>query len=311
MKANIPIICQSARILAGLTFVISGLTKSLNIFDTSLKVQEYFEALNMLTYNWLYDIIAGTLITIELSVGLLLTFGLFVKKTIKVSFALILFFTVLTFYTYNSNYIQECGCFGQVFSLTIKETLFKNIILLFVCTVALCAKSYYKKHEILYTVISFAISFAGGFYGLFIQPLYDTSAYRIGKAITNEELDVEIEEVDSMRQYFKKEKINEEKSYIALIIVRDLNNINKNKIKDIEEKIRKKAYINRGDIILLTSTPLNSIEKSMHFICIGNIDNNLSKKIIQSNLGVIILKGGVIRNKWQQNSLFLQKFSIF
>ena len=297
--------------MTGLTFIVSGLTKSLDIFDTSLKIQEYFGALNILTYNWLYDIMASALITIELSVGLLLTLGSFVKTAIRMSFALILFFTVLTFYIYNSNNMQECGCFGGVFSFTIKETLFKNIILLLVCVMAFGEKRHCKKRKTLYTVILFAISFVGGFYGLFMQPLYDTSAYRVGKAITNEELDVEIDEESRMKHYFKTNKINRDEPYIALIIVRDLNKTNTNKIKDIEEKIRGTVSINRNDIILLTSTPLNNIEKSMPFISIGNIDYNLSKEIIQSNLGVVILKGGVIRSKWQQNSLFLQKFSVF
>ena len=311
MATNAPIICSLARVLTGLTFVISGLTKSLNLFSTSLKVQEYFEAVNVSAYNWMYDIMASTLITTEIALGLLLTFGFFAKTAIRTSFALISFFLILTFYMYIGNNMQECGCFGGIFSLTIKETLFKNIFLLLVCAIALNEKAYYKKRATSYTIISFAISIVGGFYGLFMQPLYDTSAYTVGKTIMGEEMDVEFVEGNGERPSLAANKIHETEHYTALIIVRDLKSTYEKEIKDIEEKIRRKRIVSKNDVILITSTPPSNIEKPMRFLKIGNIDYNLSKEIIQSNLGVIILKGGKIKSKWQQNSLSLQRFSVF
>lgn len=161
MRTKPQILFASSRMLIGLTFIVSGLTKGLDLFSTSLKVQEYFEALGLSPNGGLPYITACLLIATELFLGMLMTFG-----------------------------------------------ILKNVA-----------------------------------------------------------------------------------------------------VKVVVNQINKLTLTNKDNVMLLTSTPLKNIkERELHHIHIGNIDNSLSRKIIQSNLGFIILKGGVIEDKWQQNSLGLQKF---
>lgn len=307
MRTKPQILFASSRMLIGLTFIVSGLTKGLDLFSTSLKVQEYFEALGLSPNGGLPYITACLLIATELFLGMLMTFGILKNVAVKAVSALTLFFLVLTSYMYIGNLMQDCGCFGGIFSLTIKDTIFKNAALLILCGIALMEKSHCQESP-KRCIVPLILSCSTGFYGLFVQPLYDTSPYHVGRPVSIEDWDIEPFASNNDLQISLHEKIKKANSFV-FIIVRDMENANESKLKVVVNQINKLTLTNKDNVMLLTSTPLKNIkEREFHHIHIGNIDNSLSRKIIQSNLGFVILKGGVIENKWQQNSLGLQTF---
>ncbi|WP_297251052.1 MauE/DoxX family redox-associated membrane protein [uncultured Prevotella sp.] len=303
MKSMPPQIYTYARLFVGIAFAISGIAKSLDIFSSSLKVQEYFEVFNTTVYGGVYDIIAGGLVTVEILLGLLLILGIFKRLVAKISFAVMVFFLLLTLYVYVNNSMQECGCFGDVFSMSIKETCLKNIILTLACGIMLCESKKNGGRKIGSFSVCLVIAVVLGFYGLFVQPIHNASPYSVGHVLTKEELGIDSNWGYNMSLSSK----NDQEDISVLIIMRNFEKREICYIRKIEEELCKRYRINDNGIFLLTATPLKEITECAKNKNIYNIDYNFSKKIIHANVGVVVLKGNIIQSKWQQNFLHLQR----
>jgi uncharacterized membrane protein YphA (DoxX/SURF4 family) len=95
----------------GSLFIFSGFVKAVDPLGTSYKMHEYFEAFagEGLRPVWEYlatwsTFMSVTMIALELFVGLMLIIGWKPRFTVAIIWALTLFFTVLTGYTYLSGY---------------------------------------------------------------------------------------------------------------------------------------------------------------------------------------------------------------
>jgi uncharacterized membrane protein YphA (DoxX/SURF4 family)/thiol-disulfide isomerase/thioredoxin len=116
----------------GLVFIYSGYTK--------LNPIEPFEYtfVDLGVAGWkLAPFIARFMIGLEFFIGLLLIFGLFIKRfTIKLTIASLLIFSIyLIFVIVNSGNNGNCGCFGTAISMTPLQALIKNGIMLIICLI--------------------------------------------------------------------------------------------------------------------------------------------------------------------------------
>jgi uncharacterized membrane protein YphA (DoxX/SURF4 family) len=114
----------------GLLFIYSGYSK--------LEPIEPFEFtfVDMGIAGWrTAPFIARFMIGLEFFIGLMLIFGLFIKRiTIKLTvISLILFCLYLTFVIINTGNNGNCGCFGNKISMTPLDALIKNGITLIAC----------------------------------------------------------------------------------------------------------------------------------------------------------------------------------
>jgi uncharacterized membrane protein YphA (DoxX/SURF4 family) len=126
IKTSIFILCS----FMGLVFIYSGYTKLYPI--------EPFEYtfVDLGIGGWrLAPFIARFMIGLEFFIGLLLIFGLFIKRfTIKLTVASLLLFCIyLIFVVLNTGNNSNCGCFGTAISMTPLQALIKNAIMLVVC----------------------------------------------------------------------------------------------------------------------------------------------------------------------------------
>lgn len=121
-------------LLLGLSFLISGWLKGVDPYGTSLKLSEYFRAWRwdgfVVDYPlvWSVCLCAG-----ELCLGLLLLFGIFRRVVACGVVAVMSAFTALTAWLAFSPIgmsVQDCGCFGDAFTLEHEATLLKNVVLL-------------------------------------------------------------------------------------------------------------------------------------------------------------------------------------
>ena len=120
-------------LLLGACFVASGWLKGVDPYGTSLKLSEYFRVWGWSGFvadhplAWSVCLCAG-----ELCMGLLLLSGVFRKAVAWGTVAVMSAFTALTVWLAFSPMglsVQDCGCFGEAFTLGHGATLLKNIML--------------------------------------------------------------------------------------------------------------------------------------------------------------------------------------
>ncbi|HYV94441.1 MAG TPA: MauE/DoxX family redox-associated membrane protein [Chitinophagales bacterium] len=116
----------SIRILLGGTFLLSACLKLFPIEPFELNFIDLGIA------NWITaPFIARLLIGTEFFLGVLLLFGLALKKfTLPATFILVaLFSTYILFQLFTSGNKGDCGCFGTYLQMTPLQSLIKNVIL--------------------------------------------------------------------------------------------------------------------------------------------------------------------------------------
>lgn len=120
-------------LLLGTCFVASGWLKGVDPYGMSLKLSEYFRVWGWIGFvadhplAWSVCLCAG-----ELCLGLLLLSGVFRKAVAWGAVAVMSAFTALTAWLAFSPMglsVQDCGCFGDAFTLGHGATLLKNIVL--------------------------------------------------------------------------------------------------------------------------------------------------------------------------------------
>ena len=150
----------------GLLFVVSGFVKAVDPLGTSYKMEEYFQEFQSLFeptwfsflvpvfhYFEQYSLGFGIfMIIFETVLGIMLIVGFRPKLTAWLYLALVLFFTVLTGYTYLTGYVPQgvnffdfshwgefkdtnmkvtdCGCFGDFIKFSAWHTFLKDVFLL-------------------------------------------------------------------------------------------------------------------------------------------------------------------------------------
>ncbi len=131
--------------LLGLVFLVSGFTKGGFPFPFSSPIEPFeYTFVDLGIGNWqIAPFIARLLIGLEFFIGLLLVFNIKLKKVAyKLGIVTLLIFSVyLVLLMLFSGNKGNCGCFGEVFSMTPFWALVKNIVMLLVFAIL------YKFHE--------------------------------------------------------------------------------------------------------------------------------------------------------------------
>ena len=123
-------------VLMGIFFLCTGLLKLGDPVGTMLIVTEYCKFFHL---QFLLPAAKGLGIffsLLECGVGVALITGIARKVTAWVTYALIGFFTILTFILWRANPEMDCGCFGEAFHLTHLQSLMKNVALLLLAAFA-------------------------------------------------------------------------------------------------------------------------------------------------------------------------------
>ena len=185
------ILVQTARILVGLLFIISGLIKLNDPVGMSYKLVEYFsEPVLNLPFLTPYALAFSLLVVIaETVLGVFLLIGYQRKFTLWSLIGLIVFFTFLTFYAAYFNKVTDCGCFGDALKLTPWQSFSKDVVLLALITLITINSQYIKP---IFTnsaqkIVAYTALLASCFMGYWVLnhlPLKDFRAYKVGTNIT-------------------------------------------------------------------------------------------------------------------------------
>ena len=144
MNLIFKILIWVCRIQIGGLFIFSGLIKANDALGFSYKLEEYFEVFaKILSENglgllsvpleWMAHIalpLSIFIVVFEIVLGILTILGINMKRVALWLFALIVFFTFLTFASWYWDLVRSCGCFGDFIPLNPKQSFFKDIYLM-------------------------------------------------------------------------------------------------------------------------------------------------------------------------------------
>jgi uncharacterized membrane protein YphA (DoxX/SURF4 family) len=125
-----------SRIFVGVLFIFSGLVKINDPVGTQIKLEEYFTVFadsfaSFFSVFVPYALpIAMFLIVLELVLGVAVLIQYRMNITATVLLLLMVFFTLLTFYSAYTGKVTDCGCFGDAIPLTPWQSFIKDVVLM-------------------------------------------------------------------------------------------------------------------------------------------------------------------------------------
>lgn len=175
-------VVQILRWLLGAVFIFSAATKFIDPVGTSLFVDGYLAtyALDALLPA---SVALGVVLSVtEFSLGVMLIAAVARRVVALLSLLIVALFTVVTLFSATILPIGECGCFGEVVSLTPWGTFVKNVVLLFVAFVVWCTaeREPIRRRDVVIVILAIASSLGINLYALNHQPLVDLMPYKVG-----------------------------------------------------------------------------------------------------------------------------------
>ena len=197
-----------SRFVFGVVFIVSGFLKVLDPIGFALKIKEYLNAFNLSFLDFSSIPAAIAISCTEFIIGVAILKGLKMNFFSKIALIFISFFTLLTLYSALFNPVEDCGCFGEAFTLSNWNTFFKNIVL-FSLAILLYFQRYKfepiasKFWETLYTFAYLLFALGLCAYSLFFLPPIDFGSFKAGTDLIENSRENVLKEYTSTLIYTK------------------------------------------------------------------------------------------------------------
>ena len=314
-KIGLPakILVNFCRVLLGLTFMFSGVVKAIDPVGTQIKLSDYLYAFGMGGY--LLDstliILACLLAGLEILVGAYLLVGAFPKGTSLVVLVMMVLLTPFTIYIALNNPVEECGCFGDALVLTNWETFYKNIFLLLLALLVFIKRKAIvpfvegRRHWVITLIVTLiAVRFMTA--NINSLPVLDFRAYKVGTDLRTEVLEnrnpamADFSVMDADMNDLTADLLSDS-SYTFLLVSAHLENASESNLDLIDDVFDYCGHYGYK-IIGLTSSSEDVIKQwtenagaEIPFLFCDEIP---LQTMVRSNPGLILLRNGVIVNKW-------------
>jgi uncharacterized membrane protein YphA (DoxX/SURF4 family) len=300
MKVAINVI----RIFVGLLFIFSGLVKANDPLGTAYKMEEYFEVWNtdlstsaffakdalMNLFHFFNDhtlFLSVTMNAFEIIAGAALLLGWRMKLFSWLLLLLMVFFTILTGYTYKTGRPTNCGCFGDCIKITPEYSFYKDVLLSVLILILLFARRHIKPlfRPGMNTALMFLVtifSFGLQWYALRYLPPVDCLPFKKGNSIP-EKMKMPADAVpDSIVMTFVYEKQGQNIEFTADKFPADFND-SLYKFVDRYDKVVRKGRNNEPPIKGFSLTTANTADST------GNTIINDSTGVILSQPNSLLL----------------------
>src|SRR5436190_11624172 len=291
MKPTINII----RVLVGILFIFSGLVKANDPLGTAYKMQEYFEVWSadlttssfflknalLSLFHFFNDhtlFLSVAMNAFEIIAGAALLLGWRMKLFSWLLLLLMIFFTILTGYTYKTGRPTNCGCFGDCIKITPEYSFYKDVLLSILILIILFARRHIKPLfqplpntglMLLTTIFSFGLQW----YALQYLPPVDCLPYKKGNSIS-EKMKLPANAIpDSTVITFVYEKAGKKVEFTADKFPEDFNADNY-------------KFISRYDKVLKKGK--NNEPPIKGFTLKGNGDEDLTQSVLHQPNGILL-----------------------
>ena len=258
-----------------------------------------------------------------MALGIALIVGWRLKLSATVSLLMMLFFTFLTYYSWYFDAVQDCGCFGDAIKLTPYQSFMKDIIL----TIALLPILAYafltqegrqEKNTPLQGILSIGSFVLFGAFSVWCYqhlPPIDFRPYRIGAdmyecttPLPENDFEPHCHDYAPIGMVCGEGDMYAEFHGSVLIIVS--NNLKDADEDDVTAAVElANALTQPGDpkVFGFTATGTDDLaEVTSQFnipFCQAQGDQTVTKTIIRSNPGYLLLKDGIVIDKWHHNDI--------
>lgn len=175
-------VLQTLRWLLGAVFIFSATTKFIDPVGTSLFVDNYLATYSLEALLPASVALGVALSVAEFTLGTMLVVAVARRVVALLSLLIVAIFTVVTLLSATILPIGECGCFGEVVSLTPWGTFVKNVVLLFVAFIVwrTAERGHVCRRDVVVLILAVALSLGINLYALNHQPLVDLMPYKVG-----------------------------------------------------------------------------------------------------------------------------------
>lgn len=182
----------AGRIVIGVVFIISGLSKSIDLWGSIYKIEEYLYIWGLTQPRTIVLIGAMGLSCTEFVLGALLLPGCCRRWVPIMMTAIMAFMLPLTLYIYIANPVSDCGCFGDFWIISNGATLWKNVAIVAVLIFLL---RFNRRLRPLFTPFSqwIVITLLSAYilmvalYGYLVQPVADFRSFPIGRSLVEDD----------------------------------------------------------------------------------------------------------------------------
>ena len=311
------VLVNFSRILLGLTFMFSGIVKAVDPMGTQIKLTDYLYAFGMgdAILGSTLLILACILAGFEILIGSYLTVGAFRRGSSLLALLMMVFFTPFTLYLAIKNPVQDCGCFGDAVVLTNWQTFYKNLFLLALALLVFIKHKHIvpfivERRQWWVTVIIVAVSVRFMVSNIINLPVLDFRPYKVGTDLgrTYADHDMTFAEFSIMNDDFDDVTMDimSDSNYTFLVISSHLEDASESDL-DLIDDVFDYCSIWGYNILGLTSSGTETIRQwtenagaDLRFMFSDEIP---LQTIVRSNPGLVLLKNGVIINKWSHSNI--------
>lgn len=201
------------RIVLGAVFVMSGLTKAIDVWGTVFKIEEYVSVWHIAMPRSLIVVVSLVLSGAEFILGLMLMLGAYKRSAVWLLLLQMAVMLPLTAYIWIKNPVSDCGCFGDFLKISNAATFWKNVVIT-AGLVFLARRNrnvggvYHAYSQWLVATFSAIYILIVSLYGFNIQPLIDFRSFAPGSSIAWEQNEDQNEEFE-----FVYEKDGEQRNF--------------------------------------------------------------------------------------------------
>ncbi|WP_019539929.1 BT_3928 family protein [Proteiniphilum acetatigenes] len=208
---------ELSRIIVGVTFVFSGFVKAVDPLGFTYKIEDYLIELGLTGLFPLALPVAVFMVTAEFALGVFLLLGIYRKWTARLITLFMVFFTPLTLWIAIANPVEDCGCFGDAFTISNWQTFYKNVILLAGAILLLLkwrqiTPLFSKKMAPVAGLLTLLLGVLFSLHNVYRLPVIDFRPYKIGANIP-QQMFVDPEKADVLETVFIYRKDGIEKEF--------------------------------------------------------------------------------------------------
>lgn len=317
-KTQLRVLVNFCRVLLGLTFMFSGVVKGIDPVGTQIKLTDYMYAFGMggTVLESTLLILACLLAGFEILIGAYLVLGAFYRGTSVLALLMMAVFTPLTLYLAIKNPVEDCGCFGDAVILTNWQTFFKNVFLLALAIMVFVERKYItafvtERRQWMITVLVVSISVWFMVCNITRLPILDFRPYKVGTDLRSGVLEGKDQRLSDF--WIMDGNMNDltmeilgDSGYTFLLVsphVEDASESDLDLMDDVFDYCAHWGY----NMIGVTSSGSEAVrqwtENTGAEFSFAFCDEVPLQTMIRSNPGLVLIKDGVLVNKWSHSHI--------
>ena len=125
------ILSKVLQVILAITFIFSAYSKAVGPGFFEITLMDQGLAPNRVFAGHMARFFIG----LELALGILMLFPFYIRLLMQITFFMLGGFTVHLIYLWSNGDTENCGCFGEMISMTPEQSILKNFVMLIIAII--------------------------------------------------------------------------------------------------------------------------------------------------------------------------------